>query len=264
LTAEQQEDKKSRLNYRSGAALFIVIFAVVISFGPSPEAGDLYRFVDEEGVTYYTNIPGQGREKVPLPLKDLGPKTSFLSFQNGQGIINKKALPSRENGNPERPWIAGHVWNDEKRYDPVIKAASHRFAVDPDLIRAVIKAESNFNHRAVSPKGAMGLMQLMPETAREMAVGNPFDPVENIYAGVRYLGSLLQRLEGSLPLALAAYNAGPERVILQNGIPEIEETRNYIQRVMMYYQNLKRKPAIQIKNDVKSRHSGENRSPGYL
>ena len=90
----------------------------------------------------------------------------------------------------------------------------------------------------------MGLMQLMPKTAKEMAVANPFDPGENVHAGARYLGNLLQLLEGNLPLALAAYNAGPERVIGRNAIPAIVETRNYVQKVMTNYKNLKRKPEI--------------------
>jgi soluble lytic murein transglycosylase-like protein len=125
-------------------------------------------------------------------------------------------------------------------YEPMIITASQRYSVDPNLVRAVIKAESNFNHRAVSPKGAMGLMQLMPETAQKMAVANPFNPEENIHGGVRYLSELLQLLDRNLPLALAAYNAGPERVIGRNEIPSIEETRNYVQRVIMYYKNLNR------------------------
>jgi soluble lytic murein transglycosylase-like protein len=86
----------------------------------------------------------------------------------------------------------------------------------------------------------MGLMQLMPKTASQMDVANPFDPGENIRAGARYLGNLLQLLEGNLPLALAAYNAGPERVIGRNEIPAIEETQNYVRKVMATYQNLKK------------------------
>ena len=129
-------------------------------------------------------------------------------------------------------------------YESIIASAGQRFTIDPDLVRAVIKAESNFNPRAVSPKGALGLMQLMPFTAKEMSVANPFDPEENIHGGVRYLSELLQLLNRNLPLALAAYNAGPERVIGRNEIPSIEETRNYVQRVMTYYKDFKRRSKI--------------------
>jgi hypothetical protein len=190
--------------------IFVVFFFVFVS---SPQAADLYTFVDEEGGTYYTNIPGNGRVKVVPPLKKARPKPPSSSFVKNHG---------------------------KETYEPVITAASDRFAVDADLIWAVIKAESNFNHRAISPKGAMGLMQLMPETAKAMAVANPFDPAENVHAGVRYLSDLLKLLEGNLPLALAAYNAGPERVIGRNAIPTILETRNYVRRVMATYQNLKK------------------------
>ena len=200
----------TRFAYNRLVVSFILVF--IVSFAPSAGAADLYSFVDEEGATYYTNIPGEGRVKVLLPMKELKTKPASASSVNG---------------------------NSREIYERVITAASHRFAVDPDLIRAVIKAESNFNHRAVSPKGAMGLMQLMPKTAKEMAVANPFDPVENIHAGVRYFGNLLQLLGGNLPLALAAYNAGPEKVVGRNAVPAIVETRDYVRRVMANYKNLK-------------------------
>ena len=189
---------------------FIFIFLVFFAFGPALNAADLYTFIDEEGNTYYTNIPGEGRMRVPLPVKKAISEPLFKHSQNGEA------------------------------YEPMIVTASQRYSVDPNLVRAVIKAESNFNHRAVSPKGALGLMQLMPETAHKMTVTNPFNPEENIQGGVRYLSELLHLFNWNLPLALAAYNAGPERVIGRNEIPLFEETRNYIQRVMAYYKNLNR------------------------
>jgi len=190
--------------------IFFFIFLVFFAFGPALHAADLYTFIDEEGNTYYTNIPGEGRMRVPLPEKKSISEPLFKHSQNGEA------------------------------YEPMIVTASQRYSVDPNLVRAVIKAESNFNHRAVSPKGALGLMQLMPETAQKMTVTNPFNPEENIQGGVRYLSELLHLFNWNLPLALAAYNAGPERVIGRNEIPLFEETRNYIQRVMAYYKNLNR------------------------
>jgi len=195
---------------------FLVLF-LPLTFLHAPQAADLYTFTDKEGTAYFTNIPGEGRMRVPPPVKKPISKPLFTPSPNGEV------------------------------YEPIITAASNRFAVDPDLVRAVIKAESNFNHRAVSPKGAMGLMQLMPLTAKEMAVNNPFNPEENIHAGVRYLGGLLQIFNWNLPLALAAYNAGPGRVIGRNEIPLFEETQNYIRRVMAYYKDLRKAPIINDK-----------------
>jgi soluble lytic murein transglycosylase-like protein len=194
--------------------ILFLSFLVFLFFIPTIEATNLYSFMDGEGGIYYTNVPGNGRMKVHPPINTTVSRPSF----------------------PSSSTIGAYA------YESIIASAGQRFAVDPDLVRAVIKAESNFNPRAVSPKGAMGLMQLMPATAKEMAVVNPFDPEENIHGGVRYLSKLLQLLDRNLPLTLAAYNAGPERVIGRNEIPFIEETRNYVQRVMRYYklsQNLK-------------------------
>ena len=133
---------------------------------------------------------------------------------------------------------------EQLEYDEAILSACEHFAVDPHLVRAVIKAESNFDHGARSPKGAIGLMQLMPNTAREMGVSDPLNPVENIFGGVGYLSQLLNSLNGDLPLALAAYNAGPQRVMNYNGIPPFRETRNYIERVLDYYEHFKGKDSL--------------------
>jgi hypothetical protein len=114
----------------------------------------------------------------------------------------------------------------------VINAISDRHHIDPDLINSVIHAESGFNPRAVSPKGARGLMQLMPQTAAQLGVSNPFDPRSNVEGGTRYLSELLQLYNFDLIKALAAYNAGPQRVQHYRGVPPYDETRAYIARIV--------------------------------
>ncbi len=123
----------------------------------------------------------------------------------------------------------------------IIHRASMLYNVEPPLLKAMIKVESDFDHMAVSRKGAMGLMQLMPETARDMDVSDPFDPAENITGGTRYLSLLLERFKHDLRLTLAAYNAGPERVASCGGVPPILETRAYVSRVMRVYERYKGK-----------------------
>ncbi len=181
-------------------------------------AAELYTFQDEGGPAYYTNIPAQDRDKFQLP-------AILGRSRRAQAMAPK----------------AGPVSSRYPHYAKVIKSACKRFAVEPALVRAVIQAESNFDPAAVSPKGAMGLMQLMPDTARDMGVSNPFDPVENIHGGVGYLKQLLNSLGGDVSLALAAYNAGPKRVASYNGIPPFRETMDYIERVLGYYQLFKKR-----------------------
>ena len=184
---------------------------------------DIYYFKDEAGQIYYTNVPSEGRTKVRMPFR--------------------KASAHKTKNMPEFPLIK--VSGDSSaNYDPVIIAAARHYSVDSNLIRAVIKAESNYNPRAVSPKGAMGLMQLMPATAREMSVADPLDPTENIYGGVRYLGQLFEVLNGDLQLVLAAYNAGPTLVMNKKRIPAIAETQYYVKRVLRHYRSLQGEKGI--------------------
>ncbi|HEY3973583.1 MAG TPA: lytic transglycosylase domain-containing protein [Candidatus Sulfotelmatobacter sp.] len=119
--------------------------------------------------------------------------------------------------------------------DASITMAAARHNVDPNLVRAVVKVESNFNSNAVSRKGAMGLMQLMPSTARELKVKNPFDPDQNVDAGVRHLKQLLENYGGDVNLTLAAYNAGSGAVARNNGVPHFAETQNYVRRITNLY-----------------------------
>jgi soluble lytic murein transglycosylase-like protein len=119
--------------------------------------------------------------------------------------------------------------------DEAIDMAAARHNVDPNLVRAVVKVESNFNSNAVSRKGAMGLMQLMPSTARQLKVKNPFDPEQNVDAGVRHLKQLLENYGGNVDLTLAAYNAGAGAVARSSGIPRYAETQNYVRRITNLY-----------------------------
>jgi soluble lytic murein transglycosylase-like protein len=119
--------------------------------------------------------------------------------------------------------------------DAAITEAAARHNVDPSLVRSVVKVESNFNPNAVSRKGAMGLMQLMPSTARSLKVSNPFDPQQNVDAGVRHLRSLLDNYGGNVRLSLAAYNAGRGAVARSAGVPHFRETQNYVRRITNLY-----------------------------
>lgn len=143
----------------------------------------------------------------------------------------------------------GHQASEEEIDQSIVMAAA-RHNVDPNLVRAVIKQESNFNANAVSRKGAIGLMQLMPSTARQLNVKNPFDPQQNVEGGVRHLKQLLDSYGGDVNLALAAYNAGSGAVARSSGVPHYAETQNYVRRITnLYYGGFNLSP------------SGANRDP---
>lgn len=189
--------------------VFIVIALFLI---PVHGLCGIYGYVDEQGVYHFTNIKPVGKKNYQVVIPD---KPSSYTPLYSRTI-------------------------DSDRYDSLIKQHSFNHGVDPTLVKAVMKAESNFNPLAVSNKGAQGLMQLMPDTARHMSVYDPFDPDDNIRGGARYLRLLDETFQGNLELILAAYNAGPNRVKEHNmNIPPFEETRNFIKRVKHYYNKLK-------------------------
>ncbi len=159
----------------------------------------------------------------------------YRYFDESKGIWVLTNIPKGNGQAREEQAPAGEQAAAEPSYDSLIEKYSAAYGVDPDLVRAVIKVESNYDPLAVSPKGARGLMQLMPETARELGVRNIFDPEENIHGGIRYLSSLLGLFNNNLSLALAAYNAGHGAVQRFKGLPAYRETRDYVRKVLAHY-----------------------------
>jgi hypothetical protein len=153
-------------------------------------------------------------------------KPASLNISPSEGIVSTSE--------DFRPLPATIAYND------AIDEAAHLYDLDPNLIRAIIRAESAFNPFAVSRAGALGLMQLMPAVAEELNVLDPFDPRQNIFGGARYLRWLLDRNDGNLDLAVASYNAGPGAVARYNGIPPYRETRNYVKKVNLFLKNSRR------------------------
>jgi soluble lytic murein transglycosylase-like protein len=152
---------------------------------------------------------------------------------------------------------AGGRQASQEEIDASIVMAAARHNVDPNLVRAVVKVESNFNSNAVSRKGAMGLMQLMPTTARQLNVKNPFDPEQNVDAGVRHLKQLLENYNGDVNLTLAAYNAGAGAVARSAGVPHFAETQNYVRRITnLYYGGFDLSPVGANRDPVKVQRDG--------
>lgn len=181
-------------------ALIATVLAGFAILWIRPASGEIYYQIDEQGLAHFTNSP----------------------TTPGYRLLQPGVLPrgSRLTG---------------ASIDELIEAFAAEHAIDSALIRAVIKVESNFNHKAVSRKGAQGLMQLMPSTIWRLSVGDAYDPHENIGAGVRYLRQLLDQFQGDLTLALAAYNAGENAVLRYRGVPPYQETREYVTKVMNLY-----------------------------
>lgn len=158
--------------------------------------------------------------------------SSFAEIYGYQDKQGRWHFPNLEADKKYR--LSARVQNPNE-FDRIIKQASRTFGIESSFVKAVIKAESDFDHQAVSQKGAQGLMQLMPDTATVLKVKDPFDPGENIFGGTRYLSRLLKRYQNDKVLTLAAYNAGPEKVESYQGVPPFPETKTYITKVMEYY-----------------------------
>lgn len=155
----------------------------------------------------------------------------YYYFSNKYDLYSMGALENRINNRSRINRPLSHSKLSAQEIEPWVKWAGENHKIPPALIKAVIRVESNFNPSATSPKGAQGLMQLMPGTAEQLQVTNAYDIKENISAGTRYLGMLLQKFNDNLPLALAAYNAGPQRVARCRGIPPIKETQGFVRDV---------------------------------
>jgi hypothetical protein len=183
----------------------VVLFALTVNTSSMAYA-DIYKYEDNEGVLHLTNVPSI-------------PNAKYVRILKEKRILFQTDI-------------------DVNRYDQIIRKASDKFKIDSALIKAIIKAESNFDHQAVSRVGAQGLMQLMPATASALQVEDAFHPGNNIEGGVRYLRYLLNNYRGNLSLTLAAYNAGEGTVAkYNNNIPPFRETQNYIKRVLSYYRS---------------------------
>jgi soluble lytic murein transglycosylase-like protein len=201
--------------------IVFLLVAPLIPGLPNPIQADIFRFQDEKGVVHFSNVPSNSSYK--LFYKEYE-KTKPSPSSKG----SSKTFTARSSAVTSLPLLTPHI--DE---------ASQQYGIDPKLIQAVIHVESNFDPQALSPKGAQGLMQLMPQTARDLQVSNAFSPRENINGGTRYLRYLLDLFNQDMSLALAAYNAGPERVNQYQGIPPYQETRTYVQKVTQIYNQLK-------------------------
>jgi soluble lytic murein transglycosylase-like protein len=186
---------------------------------PPAAHADIYRYVDEAGTVHFTNIPNDARFKL------------YMTTQKAPDAVTN-VLTSRG--------VHAYPTEARRKFHAHILAAARVYQLEPALLHAVISAESGYNPLARSAKGARGLMQLMPDTARRYGVDNPLDPRQNIYGGAAYLRDLLTLFGNDMNLALAAYNAGEGSVMeYGNRIPPYRETTQYVPKVLLYYKRYK-------------------------
>lgn len=192
----------------------VMLAALLVLPGAFAQASSrIYMFVDDEGMRHYTDMPDDNRYRLIV---------NVTRDRTASGQRYDARLLARSS-----------------QYDPIIENAAAAQALEPNLLRAVIVVESGFNSRALSPKGAVGLMQLMPATAHRFGISNLYDPSQNVAAGARYLKFLMTRFGNNVRLALAAYNAGEDAVQRSGGqIPPFSETQAYVPRVLGIYQKL--------------------------
>jgi len=187
---------------------------------PAARAGEVYSYVDGDGVLHFSNVPSDSRYRK-------------VKRTPGTSGVYREAPRST-------PAQAAPAATRTERFRAHVRAAAAKYNLPEALLLAVMAVESNFDHQAVSEKGAMGLMQLMPGTAKEMYVSDAWDPPQNIEGGARYLRILANQYEGDLVRTLAAYNAGPDAVRRAGGaVPNIPETREYVRKVVALYQAFK-------------------------
>lgn len=208
LTEKKLNDNIFSMKLLISAFIFMIITSLTAY-------ADIYKYVDENGVICYTDLPLN--KKADRIHKDKQKSSNETTTQ-------EKSQSTKKYSNVQTA-----------EYHEIIHEKASAYNIDPSLVKAVIKTESNYNSRAISRKGAMGLMQLMPSTANDLNVRNPFDPEENIEGGVKYLKYLLEKFNGNLTLALAAYNAGPNRVEKYGYVPPITETKQYVNKVLSLY-----------------------------
>lgn len=196
-----------------------LLLCIILNLTTNTAEARVYAYIDKNGYFY------------KLSKESSNEKTQSNDYNKSIKTARKSKIifdDNQENYNDRSSAIS---------VDELIQIAASKNSVDPLLIRAVIKTESNFDREAISSKGAQGLMQLMPQTARELHVAHPFDPAENITGGTKYLRSLLENYNGKIELSLAAYNAGPGNV--KDQIPDIPETKHYVSKVMGHYKKYK-------------------------
>ena len=212
----QRNDEKSTANtgllnrqrQNMTRPFFLILIIIAALALPAVVRADFFQYTDEEGTIHITNVPTSAKyrwmmvERRPSLLSPMNPAYKKVSRQ---------------------------------KFDDMIRSTSQRYGIDPTLVKAIVKAESDFDHTAVSSKGARGLMQLMPKTASRMGVKNIHDPEENVEGGIKYLSKLLTMFNWQVPLAVAAYNAGENAVLRYGTIPPYAETQTYVKRVLRYY-----------------------------